>query len=273
MEVVQSLVDQIISGTVAPETLLPSEADMSLQFGVSRTVIRESLNVLENMGLILKRQGKLTLAASRDNWDLLDPVVLATHVRHTKDLRLMDDLVVVRTALEAELAAQAAERASDDELVHIESRLSELDRLLDDPEAYKAADGNFHEAILRSSKNLVGRAVVMSIYEEARATRQFTSTDTPPGLILHSHHGHIAVFKRLQERDAPGAARAMREHIMSAWAWRHNDLAAGWSRSESGDASAAARSRAVLAPAANPSLPPSERPASSRPARKSRRTK
>jgi DNA-binding FadR family transcriptional regulator len=232
MEVVQSLVDQIISGAVPPETLLPSEADMSLQFGVSRTVIRESLNVLENTGLVFKRQGKLTLAAPSEHWDLLDPVVLATHIRHTKDLRLMDDLVVVRTALEAVLAAQAAERATTDELAQIASRLHDLDALLDDPEAYKAADGKFHEAILRSSKNLVGRAVVMSIYDEARATRQFTSTDTPLELILHSHRGHVAVFERVQERDAQGAEQAMREHILSAWMWRHNDLEAGWSQRE-----------------------------------------
>ncbi|HTW99225.1 MAG TPA: GntR family transcriptional regulator, partial [Acidimicrobiales bacterium] len=85
-EVVESVADQIIGGQLPPATLLPSEAVMGESFGVSRTVIRESLKVLENMGLILKRQGKLSWTAPHASWDLLDPIVLASRLRHDPDL-------------------------------------------------------------------------------------------------------------------------------------------------------------------------------------------
>jgi DNA-binding FadR family transcriptional regulator len=212
-EIVESIADQIIGGRLPAQTLLPSEAEMAESFGVSRTVIRESLKVLENTGLILKRQGKLSWTAPPQSWDLLDPMVLAARVRHDRDLGFLDDLVTVRAALEAEMAAQAAERAGDDEVEEVAERLRELERELDEPERYKVDETRFHDAVMRASHNDVAAAIVKAIADRARASAQYADAATPAALVRHSHGGHVEVMEALRARDAERAARAMREHI------------------------------------------------------------
>lgn len=221
-EVVESIAGQIIGGQLPPETLLPSEAVMAESFGVSRTVIRESLKVLENIGLVLKQQGKLSWTAPSRSWDLLDPIVLASRLRHDPDLSFLDDLVTVRAALEAEMAAQAAMRASDEELDAIGEALEELEERLSDAEGYKSADAAFHDAVLRASHNDLARAIVTAIHSKGRASAQYTTTPTPDGLIRLSHEGHVAVLEAIRAREPARAAAAMREHIRSTWAWRHD---------------------------------------------------
>ncbi|HTW99217.1 MAG TPA: FCD domain-containing protein, partial [Acidimicrobiales bacterium] len=188
-EIVESIAGQIIGGQLPPETLLPSEAVMAESFGVSRTVIRESLKVLENIGLVLKRQGKLSWTTPSRSWDLLDPIVLATRLRHDPDLSFLDDLVSVRAALEAEMAAEAAARASEDELEAMSAAFAELERRLSDAERYKSGDAAFHDVVLKASHNDLARTIVTAIHSKARASAQYTTTPTPEALILLSHQG------------------------------------------------------------------------------------
>ena len=230
LEVVEAIADSIIGGQFPAETLLPSEAAMSESFGVSRTVIRESLKVLETMGLVLKRQGKLSWTAPPQHWDLLDPVVIASHIRHDRDSSFLDDLVTVRTALEAEMAAQAAIRASQQELLDIASILESLESDLEDPERYKYKETLIHSAIMQASKNRIGHAIVSAMQEWARASSQYAEGKTPIALVLHSHRGHEAVVRALTARDPDEAAQAMRGHILSSWAWRYNKQTASDSR-------------------------------------------
>lgn len=235
-EVVESVADQIIGGQLPPETLLPSEAVMGESFGVSRTVIRESLEVLENMGLILKRQGKLSWTAPHESWDLLDPIVLACRLRHDPDLSFVDDLVTVRAALESEMAAEAADRASDEEIAEIAARLAQLADDLASPERYKASDADFHAAVMRASHNDIAATIVAAIESKAKASPQYVATETPPGLLHLSHTGHVEVLEAIRVRDRGAAAQAMRQHIKSAWAWRQNEPVAAPAASPAGTA-------------------------------------
>src|SRR4051812_8720391 len=57
-EVTQEELRQAITGgTFLPGSQLPTEAELCHMLGVSRTVVREALRVLENDGLVVRRQG------------------------------------------------------------------------------------------------------------------------------------------------------------------------------------------------------------------------
>jgi GntR family transcriptional repressor for pyruvate dehydrogenase complex len=51
------LAEEIANGQIRPGISLPSEAELSYRFNVSRTVIREALARLKNDGFITSRQG------------------------------------------------------------------------------------------------------------------------------------------------------------------------------------------------------------------------
>ena len=106
--VIEDFVDQIVSGNFPPGTSLPSEANICKYLGISRTVLREVLKALEQKGLVRVENGKGTIVTERDEWKLLDPVVLPIRLEHDDDRNFLNHLVKVRIALEAEMAAEAA---------------------------------------------------------------------------------------------------------------------------------------------------------------------
>jgi DNA-binding FadR family transcriptional regulator len=58
--VVTYLVDRIVGGVYPPDSALPTEPVLCEEFGVSRTVVRESVKVLEEKGLVRAAPGRGT---------------------------------------------------------------------------------------------------------------------------------------------------------------------------------------------------------------------
>ncbi|MFE9425805.1 FadR/GntR family transcriptional regulator [Kitasatospora sp. NPDC006697] len=217
--VVTYLVDRIVGGAYPPASALPIEPVLCEEFGVSRTVVRESVKVLEEKGLVRAAQGRGTWVHEPREWNLLDPVVLEAQLRHDRTLTILDQLVTVRIALEAEMAAEAADRITDLELAGLEEQITALREALDDPVRYEEGDTAFHEIIMGASGNLLGQAIMRSVHGKARQSRLYFGHSTREGLTV-SLGEHVAILELLRNRDAAGAARAMREHIARAWASR-----------------------------------------------------
>jgi DNA-binding FadR family transcriptional regulator len=67
---------QIIGGQYAPGDLLPREAELTEQFGVSRTSVREGMRVLAAKGLVDIRQKIGTRVRQPENWNVFDSDIL-----------------------------------------------------------------------------------------------------------------------------------------------------------------------------------------------------
>lgn len=210
--VVRQLVEAAARGGLAVGEPLPSESDLVEQFGVSRTVIRDALKVLEEKGIINVQQGRRTTVLSRDHWNILDPDIIGVLMEHEEGLRLFDELITVRLALECTMAEQAAARITADELAALRACLETMDMSLDDPERFLEADIAFHERIMSASGNRVARAVLRSIQEPLRLTRRVTNR--VPNGIPRAQAYHEAIFRVLAGRDSEGARQAMQEHLL-----------------------------------------------------------
>src|SRR5438445_4333733 len=93
--VVGDLVDRIVGSELPVGSALPIEPVLCEMFSVSRTVIREAVKSLEAMRLVTVQQGYGTTVRDPEDWDLLDPVVLAAFIRHDAELAILEDLVDV----------------------------------------------------------------------------------------------------------------------------------------------------------------------------------
>ncbi len=220
--VVDVLVDRIVSGELEPGTLLPTEPRLCEAFSVSRTVVREAVKILEQKGLVRARQGQGTRVAMPDEWNLLDPMVLAASVRHDQDLRILDDLVELRRVLESEMARQAAVKATADDLAEMKRLLDQMSAEVAMPERHLLADVQFHDAIMRSSGNKLGRAVVRAIHSEARTSDRYTGSPERADCEA-SDVGHARIYDRIAAADQEGAAAAMSEHILGSWLARRRE--------------------------------------------------
>jgi len=64
-QVMRDLKEQMISGKLSPGQQLPSEAQLTARFHVSRVVVRQALQILDEQGLIIKVRGKGTYVSQK----------------------------------------------------------------------------------------------------------------------------------------------------------------------------------------------------------------
>jgi DNA-binding FadR family transcriptional regulator len=217
--VIDVLVDGIVSGRYQPGSLLPPEPELCRSFDVSRSVVREALKALEEKGLARARQGHGTTITSPDEWNLLDPLVLEATIRADDTMRILDELVDVRVALESDMARTAAHSMSDTDLAELGALLQDLHSQIQDAKRYQDMDTRYHDFIMRCSGNRLGRSIIRAIHPHARASSRYNPRAEEED-IRQAHVGHTAIYERLQLRDAEGAAAAMQEHIRGTWTLR-----------------------------------------------------
>jgi DNA-binding FadR family transcriptional regulator len=214
--VATELVERIVAGTYPPGGLLPTEPVLCETFSVSRTVIRESVKMLQEKGLVRVRQGSGTVIADPDSWNLLDEQVLAASIGAEEDSAILDDLVVTRRLLEADMAFVAARTASAEELEQLRELVELMDTLVEDWSRYMPRDKEFHDVVMRASGNRIARGVVRSLESQAAEAARYVGRPDVRGCIA-SNRGHREVYERIAAGDAPGAAAAMDRHITEAW--------------------------------------------------------
>src|ERR1700741_1456513 len=131
-QIVEQVEDSISRGQLKPGDQLPAERDLAQRFGVSRTAVREAVKTLREKGLVEAYSGRGTFVtngtsqAVRQSLDLMVKIGQPEGSTH---------LAEVRAILEPEIAALAASRIQEPELVTMREAVSVMDRAGQDPEA------------------------------------------------------------------------------------------------------------------------------------------
>jgi DNA-binding FadR family transcriptional regulator len=220
---VQALLrERILSGDWPAGTRLPAIERLAADAGVSRTVAREAVKALATQGLLAVAHGHGTVVAARTN----RPVVEA--LRH--GMRASADLLgimEVRLALEAEAAALAAERRTEEDLTALRDAAERMRKLRWEREAsgFVQADLAFHEAVVRATHNPMFTMVAESIAElleetrlavaerETSAGRETAVSDGGAERDDTREEAHAEILRRIEARDRGGAGAAMRQHL------------------------------------------------------------
>ncbi len=192
--------------------MLPTEAQLTARFGVSRTVIREALARLQRIGLIQARQGLGTIVQDRDQWRELDPELLAVRVSSQLIQDLVPDLLSVRRAVEVEAAGLAALNRRDCHLKRLAELVEEMHKIGLSPEEQTKVDIDFHEALLVASGNKLICELMRPI-NTLRRIGSIITTSSDPSIIPTSIAGHERIFKAVEAGDEAGAREAMAQHL------------------------------------------------------------
>ena len=210
-QVVDALVRSIVTGELAPGSALPAEPEMSAQFGVSRSVIREALRVLGEKGLVDVRHGSGTRVTAPERWDPLDPAVLGLlHGRGPRE-GVLRDLLEARKIVECAVAALAAERATDEDVAALDAALVTMRDAIDDPARYVVGDSAFHLTLVRAAGNRVLERMTQPMHELLSYAQALT--DAIPGVLGRALDEHLAIAEAVRQRDAESARRAMHFHL------------------------------------------------------------
>lgn len=212
---------QIVSGELAPGAKLPTEADLTRTFGVSRTVVREALQHLQAGGLVESFQGKGTYVL--DVPEATEDGPLRT-VRSSQDIR---HLIEFRLGLECEAAALAAERRSSLQLASVQRALSSFAATRAAPHAVVQADYDFHLAVAQASGNPFMVDAVAGLGPRM-IMLQRTGLDERSEIANAEHFAtvlgeHSQIEAAIARQDGPGAAAAMRVHLSNSRARLRRD--------------------------------------------------
>jgi GntR family galactonate operon transcriptional repressor len=213
---VDDLVERIVAGDIASGKAMPTEPALCAAYGVSRTVVREAVKALEEKGLVTAFQGIGTLVSGQDSWNLLDPHVLAATVRHDEQYDVLDQLIAVRSALESDMVATAARRATPADLAELGVLMDSLEASIRTPEQMDEFDVAFHERLMLVSGNVLGRAIVHTVHAEARKSIRYLGHSSAADRKL-TNRQHRAVLEAVAAGEAESAATLMAAHITSAW--------------------------------------------------------
>jgi GntR family transcriptional regulator, galactonate operon transcriptional repressor len=212
ISVSDELVDRIVSGTYVPGSWIPTEVQLALEFGVSRTVIRESIQMLIGKGMLRIERGRGTAVLDETAWRALDPVVLSARLRHNNREAILSELLTLRKGLEPELAALACERLDEGTLLELSAKIEDLRRNMDDLDEYQLADAAFHRCIIEIADVSLASELFKLLSEPLGIVRTLvTALDDEE--VEHSMRDHTEIFESIVARDPRAARRAVREHI------------------------------------------------------------
>lgn len=206
--IAQKLGVAILSGEYAPGHVLNAEVIASDALGVSRTAYREAIQVLTAKGLVESRPKAGTWVLSRERWNLLDPDVLAWAFAGEPDIAFIVGLFELRAIVEPAAAALAAKRRTSDDIAAMEQALGAMERHTLANEAGRAADRDFHTAILRATRNDALIVLSSSIGAAVNWTTQFKQRAR--ALPRDPIPEHRRVFNAIACADAAEATAAMR---------------------------------------------------------------
>jgi DNA-binding FadR family transcriptional regulator len=186
--------------------------EISREFGLSRSVARETFKLLASLDIIDVAQGRRNAVRPTAEWDYLNPLLVEwlpeDHVE-----RLLKELHEMRLLLEPELAAKAAAAISDDALARLRSELERMAALETDPDDYLEVDLAFHMAICRAAGNRILDRIMYSARWLLSASRQVTNERDD---ALHrATRAHARIFAAIEARDAEAARQAMRDHLQT----------------------------------------------------------
>jgi DNA-binding FadR family transcriptional regulator len=203
------LVRRIVNGEI-PEGRAPSELDITVEFGVSRIVARETLKILASLDIVDVAQGRRVVVRPRAEWDYLSPLLIEWLPGEIVD-ELLQELLAMRVLLEPELAAMAAASISDETLARLRDAVDRMASLEGDPDTYLEVDHDFHMEICRAANNRILDRIMYSARWLGTASRRVTNA-APAGLPSATED-HAQIYAALAARDPDAARAAMRSHL------------------------------------------------------------
>ena len=202
------LLEMVVSGGLEPGERLPPERELCARLGVSRTVVREALNLLEARGLISIEHGRGAVVSGGNTDAVRDALGVILRVRP----KVLWELLEMRAILEVGISGLAAERATVEDTDAMRAELERMAALIDAPEGYVDADVEFHALLARAARNGVLLTMLEPIVDLLRASRR-VSASRRPGSALRALGEHEEILRRVEAGDAEGARREMRAHL------------------------------------------------------------
>jgi len=189
-------------------TKLPSEREMAIEYGVSRNVLRESLRLLSEKGILNIMPGKGVYVAADEKQKFtnrLEDYLL----RNDSSLT---DIVEVRQTLELAVFQKAVERATDDDIKKLEKIYQKMEDNRNNISKFNESDMQFHICLAKCTKNSVYPIFINTFYQ-LTDKKLFMITQLYPIRVVSAQREHMALINAIKNRDIETAIKIGQKHF------------------------------------------------------------
>ena len=206
-QVSDQLRQRIVGGELRAGDALPIEADLSIQFAVHRSTVREALRQLEQEGLV-QRSGKKLLVTLPQPGELAQAAQRALRQQQVTFREVWE----VASTLEPLCARLAAERISSEQLQRLQDNLAQTQALVDAGQSPVQVTIEFQAIVAEAAHNqalLLARAPVSLLMHAGYAA--IAPRLPQSGARLLEAHRHV--LESLRQQDAESAVAWTRKHL------------------------------------------------------------
>jgi GntR family transcriptional regulator, transcriptional repressor for pyruvate dehydrogenase complex len=207
MQVVEHVRSLISSGEVHPGDRLPPERELARKLKISRSSLRAGIGFLSAMGVLKSRHGAGTFVSSGP--PALDSSSLS--VLGALHGFLPWQMFEARLVLESNVAALAAERATDEHIAELAEEVAEMYAALTDPHEYLIHDVRFHRTIARASGNPILGALMETITANLYEYRSKTVVNAQD--LKESAEMHREIYRAIRSHNPAQARVTMEQHL------------------------------------------------------------
>ena len=203
-----ALRERIRAGEWRPGDRLPSITQLAAEYGVGTGSVREALRSLQSIGLVKIEHGRGVFVL-----EIPMAAELALHFEGA-GTGLLLALAEARRIIEPELAALAAARGTDQELIEIDDMARTMEDQATRGIDFVDPDLSFHRRIAQAARNPVLSQMMESINDLFLASRKVTARD--PGMTARAVRYHNLIAEALRSRNANQARLLMHAHTEDA---------------------------------------------------------
>jgi GntR family transcriptional repressor for pyruvate dehydrogenase complex len=198
---------------LGPGARLPTERELAGQLGVSRTALRDRLQLLEGLGVLRRKQGSGTYVQHLAPQGLAFALDLALSSSHLS----IASLHSVRVALERQAAREAARKGDRVAIAYVGKALDAMVAATT-AEEIDAADFEFHRALLHATGNpaltFFADAMTGVLFRAVKKRRDQLKTHPRDKAV--SIAAHQPLYEALLAGDEDAAGHASDKHF-AAW--------------------------------------------------------
>lgn len=202
----KKLREMIIEKGMQPGDRLPTENELGIMFGVSRSTVREAIKILTAENVVQIQRGRGTFIAMRPGITK-DPLGL----EFTNQTKLLDNLLETRMMIEPQIAYLAAQRATSGNIDHLAQIIEKVKLAGNGKADHTPYDIAFHTAVAECTQNDVLHRILPIICESIQ--QGYFMTANVPGSYERAIQSHINIFRSIVDKDSENAKNETEKHL------------------------------------------------------------
>jgi len=209
-QLTQKLMTEIRGGAYPVHARLPTERAMCMQYGVSRTVVREVISRLKSSGLVDTRQGSGTVVLEPSSED-----AFRLNHRDRDPARDVLRILELRCGIESEMAGLAAERRTGADMQRINHAIDAIDTAVQRGGDGVKEDWEFHLAIAQATGNPYFPELLGVLTRAMKASIRITRGNEARQVVLAEQvrQEHEALRNAIQSGNVHAAREAAIAHM------------------------------------------------------------